>query len=1765
MSPSTLPEVPAKHSDFISYINSNPKTSLPELLEPFKQYDAKLREVFAQEPDHPALKDQYLNITPVFVDGQEKDVKIHARDLEAETVEEKERYVMTLGDGERRPNGEPAIVQDLGDFQKNFALFCESSLVDLDWSNVVAAGSSVVTCMLPVPTKYSKSKKALRQYYHENIAPASDVDLFIYGLNEEEATKKIIQIEQRIKDSILTETTTIRTKNAITIASQYPTRHVQIVLRVYKSVSEILTGFDVDCSCAAYDGKQVWAAPRALTAYMTQSNTIDLTRRSPSYENRLSKYSRRGFEVYWPMLDRSRIDPTIFERNFARTVGLARLLVLERLPTKSEREAYMDERRRERGRPAINRYHNFSMQGNIKDRYEDEVAEWVNEDEVSDYHTFTIPYGPKYHAKKIEKLLYTKDLLLNAEWNKPKDREVNLHRHPAFFGYAEDVIHDCCGFCPKPVTPEEHDAAEEESKIYVSGEISFIKDDPGRQAIGSFNPITDDDWTEMAYVGNTERLCQAIIDEDLEHVQDWLAQEGADPNTRDYTGRTPLHLAVMVSSSEIVQALIDRDARLVARLADGRTALHLAAARGNVEIVKAIMQRSEANEEEETKKEDIRKQARIAAREQQDTMDVDEKDTKNHDNEEDNDIEMVEEEDSDEDMRSTTTGSYVKVKDDDKKKDDDVVPEEDEDEPDFYDINVLAWDTQCSPLHLAIVHGHIDVVKELVQSFGADVLLPIKLLNSYDKSPRGAILTLVLALRLPMEKAKAMAQTLLEIGASSAQADTRQTTAFHYISTQEPELLHTLFDFDEPAAKRAINHLCVGGSSWSPSAQSPLMSAIMGGDSLAALKLLGSGANAQIDFKDWMKSVEMQYDDVSRRDHTRNHTDFLKDVEQPIVIAVQAELPDLVKELLNRGADPNTLPKQTQQGLVQTYYSRYNKMESLLEMVWNKIKELRKFGDPHPPVMSDLLLQDGHDYLEGIQPGSYKEYVANVQLAGARKNDERTRDSYEKQMNTFNNRKGDAEKKAAVQALAAKYEELEKDLLARGAKPFAELYPDKVEEKHQNNNNYPWSSEPSKPKPFEIQFEFAVHDLTDETRAAYLQLFQAAWEGDLDTIKSLTLAPWGPSNENTPLKIAVQDRQDQSPFSTAVLRGHLDVARAIIEISFAQYHPGEEKPKARYRIAEEDDEDDDGDASMSDNVPVYAEIIDDKFTIENIGEVSTQVKSKTSPLNFMSFNHSCWNYLKLTNQPKPKYGSDDREVKGSGTNRLFSWAITTNGMKLFTFMLDLELEWTDRLANEEDGSSGIPSISNSDFLDAIKYGRIQMLAEMIKHSGAGMELESLVKKSGVKYVEKPKYYQGLSVHGKKRSDWINAARGTYQQNVTDTSPPLLQAAFKGSIASVEWWLSGTPARHYTDFAEAYKNDKLIAHLSSPAVGGFDKVLMKWLGARKELALHCAILAKPRVETTKLIEYLLKVMPESLDVKCNSGLTPLALAFTLRRLSAARRLIDAGADQSVRDRDGANILHLLLCTAYTNNAWNSTGLQDHLDLIDKRLVSSLFTERSSHQPGSLTPVLRWMRHTGSENDTVLRILLDFEKANGGNHEWLELLDASGDTPLHYAVKSQKQTWLKTMLEYRPDLLYRENSVGRTPYELAEDAYVSSCVGSAPNITYSRSFSSITNRSPESFIEGNEMTTEYVSKESIYRLCSKHMAEHPGKRRLVSLLDANEVAKRLAKRQQERAAGWRRDRDGGEESEDDEDEGEVASGSDEVGQWYRSAVPSYPRDT
>lgn len=1773
-----FPKLPAKHEQFLQYVAAHPQKPMLELLEPFKQYDAELRKAFAQQPDHPAVKQP--SILPVFA-GHEKHVTVRARDPKAETEQQRDCYIMPLQKEDRKPNGAPAIVQSMKEFQTNFAVFSESSLADLDWSNIAVCGSAVVTSLLSVPKEHAKSKRALRQYYHEHLAPASDVDIFLYGLTEEQAMEKIKQIERNVRDALLVETTTVRTKNAITIASKHPVRHVQIVLRIYKNISEILTGFDVDCSCAAYDGKQVYVSPRALVSYMTQINTIDLTRRSPSYENRLSKYAHRGFEAYWPNLDRSRIDPTIFERSFGRTEGLARLLILEKLPRSEDRDSYLDQRRAERGRPSLNRhrFRSHVLYGNIKDEHEDEVAEWVGED-VSDYHTVTVPYGEKFHARKIEKLLFTKDMLLNAEWNKPKDREVNLHRHPAFFGSVDDVVGDCCGFCPEPSTVEEEEVAEEESKKFIKGPLTFMKDDPGRQAIGSFNPIDAEGWTEMAYVGNTARLCQAIVDEDVEYVKSWLEQEGNDPNTRDYTGRTPLHLAVTNSTPEVVQALIDHGARMVARLVDGRTALHLAAMRGSVEMVSALLRKSAANEEENEEKTDARRAERKAAKESQ-GFDVAMGDAEGkpdasagggkggqaeeeEDSNEDSDVDMVDGSDDEANMNDATTeGSMVDIR---KLKiqdpEDALLAAEDEDEPDVFDVNVVAWDTAVSPLHLAIVQGHVEVVKCLVQEFGADVLLPIKIFNDHDKSARAAILTLVLAMQLGFEKAQEMVKTLISLGASSAQADMDRKTVLQFAVADRPEMLDTLGHLDATGVKRAINHVAASGWRYRPDITSPLIIAIQAKDSATAVRLLAGGAKAEIDFPTYIKALK-QFCKIDEKDSKRNKEDFQERFEQPIFDALKGDLPQLVKSMVtDHGANVDVLATEGWEVLNNEYRRSSTRGRTLLDAVRERSESLKqwkfKSKAPKPPIP---MKQSDAEYLAEYKEGTYAYYTAKRKVESGRASYQADLERYEEDVKEKEKDKQNAEaKREAINGLISEFEDLEKTLLDKGAKSFYELHPEVEEPRDDSPRRRRSHNYDIEPVEFAVYIDFQLGDLTNETREMYLRLFEAAWSGDLATVKDLTLNTWQNEDgeEQPPLQIAVQDDHSLSPFAIAVLQGHQDLATAAMEIAQAQRIMPDPDKQRKYGI--EDDEDSDEDSDDSDGeVQLYSEIVDDEFTKEDIGEVNLQVKSKVAPLAMLEWD--C-NYMDWAKDPAPDpekkkesngfsyFGprkphklankrtntgsiklppdtiSGNYEEKTTGCpESLFQLAMRNNDPALLAYLLKLGHEYNQKDTKiSDEHRSTFFELAEDDYQYALEVGRSHIFMELVKQTGAGIPLTELVEKYGIELKEKAKYYQGLTVHGTKRKDWASRD-GEVAPTPTQQTPPLLDTINKGSLELVEWWLSDAPIRCYKEFAEANREDKRIYRLTQSKIG-FEGAAQKFLATRSHLAIHCAVMAPASTESMKLLRYVIEVMPESLEAKNRDKVTPLQVAFATYHKGAAKLLIEAGADQMCRDTSLRNLVHTLVDRNPCDDDEKFAAWKEMLALIDKRLIQEMFFQRSNGE----TPLAQWIASTHAHEDHRDEALKTILSYSGGKD--LRLINGQGDTPLHSAVKDDDKLLVKMLLEHDPTLLNRENATGRTPFEMAEDAIIAGKCTEPPPMPRDYDFggrrairyglprhwhTEILSRWDGAFVPDKqepEVSTKHEVWAILQECRAKLEAEGGAKRRLVTLNEANEVARRLA---------------------------------------------------
>ncbi len=597
----------------------------------------------------------------------------------------------------------------------------------------------------------------------------------------------------------------------------------------------------------------------------------------------------------------------------------------------------------------------------------------------------------------------------------------------------------------------------------------------------------------MAYIGNTARLCQAIVDGNIQDVDAWLQQEGADPNTRDYTGRTPLHLAVISSTPEIVRRLIDAGARLIARLADGRTALHLAAERGNVEIVKILMDKSIANEAEEEEKRDQRRRAKTAARasvaapDPEDSSDEEEEDTSG----EESDAELVDAEDSDQDGQSMATGSFVKVGKKDKSSSvEQGDADDDQDEPDFYDVNVLAWDTPCSALQLAIMAGNDEVAELLCQEYVADVLLPVKVSSAsrWDSST-WVLLAPALALALPLEKAESMVRTLFRLNASSAQADTNGVTVFHrFVEANAEQLIQVLWDVDERGTATSINHVGFPGNTdsyWydaAGSTQTPLGLAAHNGNRGLTLQMIEKGAQFHIDFETWLKSAKNSIIQRHLKTFEENQKLFQKMTEQPLILALQSPDPRVALDLLERGADVNTLTKSTHSKLQQNWYS-YHVGQSALDIVEELLRKLRAYKG-ESSTSKPKLPAGGDEFLSGYKPGTFQHCMVSHDVKQTKRVFCSTTREYEDETARIASTKGTSEKAAAIRAATETLEEIEKVLLSKDAKRFLELYPDQ-----KNHSSSSGSREEKTPDHYSYEFTlYGVADVTEARRAAYIDL-----------------------------------------------------------------------------------------------------------------------------------------------------------------------------------------------------------------------------------------------------------------------------------------------------------------------------------------------------------------------------------------------------------------------------------------------------------------------------------------------------------------------------------------------------------------------------------------------------------------------------------------------------------------------------------------------------
>lgn len=441
-----------------------------------RELENEYREKFVNERNHPSLADPYLLLEDVY--KNEDKFKYAALTPE----EEKIPKVFTRFKRQRTP-GEPAVVSEQ-QFFTNWKEFTKGMFEGLDWNNVFAAGGSVVGCL--------NSSAG---------GSGSDIDLFIWGLDsDEEANAKLRHIHQVLQKNQKSKGDVIRTSRAVTFIGEYPYRHVQVILRRYKSPAEVLLGFDIDSCSAGFNGTRAMVMERFRRAITKGYNLVDTLRRSTTYESRLFKYSTRGFIVAVPDLDKKRVDPKIFTtKNIVDSQGLVRLLLYEYIQNKKT------------VKPAIQVKTKFQKKllKSLSKSASKVEAEIEHLGHISDYCDLALPWGPTWFSSKVIAHLQMVDKAKHFGASKGQQH----HRH-IFVTGIDGVINGVadhkvwCLYCRNKVALKKPN--EEEQDQVVFGELKWEDKAPVLQDFdhgrirtlltGSFTVKVQLSWEQEAYL-----------------------------------------------------------------------------------------------------------------------------------------------------------------------------------------------------------------------------------------------------------------------------------------------------------------------------------------------------------------------------------------------------------------------------------------------------------------------------------------------------------------------------------------------------------------------------------------------------------------------------------------------------------------------------------------------------------------------------------------------------------------------------------------------------------------------------------------------------------------------------------------------------------------------------------------------------------------------------------------------------------------------------------------------------------------------------------------------------------------------------------------------------------------------------------------------------------------------------------------------------------------------------------------------------------------
>ena len=440
------------------------------------------------------------------------------------------------------------VVRDMDHFNVAFRQKYASYLSKLKYNNILIAGGAVMALLLGQDW-------------------GNDVDIFVYGLTIKQANDKVKQIIQQIyesyKDTLVdqfrrellqendktdlteaekhaffvqnAEVTNIRTKHCITIqlgrverrrphlvATQeklaapgarlaaesaigmIKIQKIQIILRIYKSVDEILHGFDMGSCAVGYDGKNVMMTSLGKFSLEYMINVVDPSRRSTTYESRLLKYSRRGFQIVMPYLKIKALRTEYFQYYLAEVASLPYFTF-----------SYQNIKE---NKIILSNVLRYGPKGNTRCNNSDYQPEDLDEFKIFHLNLRNVTNGGTdyyyYNTRPTDEILYDPPYItvqgvidfydnLSSrvfECNNLNIKLIKKYFPPEVIGkIVEEIIssNNAERYLVKLIDEQKISVLQKLSQVCLNtSELRWVTKNPGSQITGSFNPIVSNpkDW-----------------------------------------------------------------------------------------------------------------------------------------------------------------------------------------------------------------------------------------------------------------------------------------------------------------------------------------------------------------------------------------------------------------------------------------------------------------------------------------------------------------------------------------------------------------------------------------------------------------------------------------------------------------------------------------------------------------------------------------------------------------------------------------------------------------------------------------------------------------------------------------------------------------------------------------------------------------------------------------------------------------------------------------------------------------------------------------------------------------------------------------------------------------------------------------------------------------------------------------------------------------------------------------------------------------------